>query len=44
MDTPISAVRHEAMRIGGERVIEVRFPFTGQGGGTIPQGHRRRRD
>lgn len=36
-------VRHEAMRIGGERVthknvIEVRYPFTGEVVGTVPKG------
>lgn len=36
-------IRHEAMRIGGERVthknvIEVRYPFTGEVVGTVPKG------
>ena len=43
MDVPLPTVRREAMRIGGQRVasdrvIEVRFPFTGQVIGTIPKG------
>ncbi len=42
MDAPLPAVRHEAMRIGGQRVtrdrvIEVRYPFTGQVIGTVPR-------
>src|SRR5690606_24350524 len=43
-------IRHEGMRIGGEkvftdRVIEVRYPYTGEVVGTVPAGtaeHARR--
>lgn len=43
MDVSSSEIRHEAMRIGGERVthknvIEVRYPFTGEVVGTVPKG------
>lgn len=43
MTTPITEIRHEAMRIGGARVtteavIEVRYPYTGEVVGTVPAG------
>lgn len=50
MNKPETAIRHEAMRIGGEkvtteRVIEVRYPYTDEVIGTVPAGdasHARR--
>ncbi len=50
MNKPQHAIRHEAMRIGGEKVttkdvIEVRYPYTDEVIGTVPMGtaeHARR--
>ena len=44
MNKSVSAVRHDAMRIGGEKVktsdvIEVRYPFTDEVIGTVPAGN-----
>ena len=43
MNKPEHAIRHEAMRIGGEKVttkevIEVRYPYTDEVIGTVPAG------
>ncbi|NNE79313.1 MAG: phosphonoacetaldehyde dehydrogenase [Silicimonas sp.] len=43
MNTEISNIRHDAMRIGGEKVttdakIEVRYPYTNEVVGTVPAG------
>ena len=43
MNAPQGAIRHEAMRIGGEKVttpdvIEVRYPYTDEVIGTVPAG------
>lgn len=43
MNKPETAIRHEAMRIGGEKVttkdvIEVRYPYTDEVIGTVPAG------
>lgn len=43
MNKPDTAIRHEAMRIGGEKVttgdvIEVRYPYTDEVIGTVPAG------
>ena len=43
MNRPATAIRHEAMRIGGEKVstedvIEVRYPYTDEVIGTVPAG------
>jgi phosphonoacetaldehyde dehydrogenase len=43
MNMPETAIRHEAMRIGGKKVttkdvIEVRYPYTDQVIGTVPAG------
>lgn len=43
MNKPQHAIRHEAMRIGGEKVttkdvIEVRYPYTDEVIGTVPAG------
>ncbi len=42
MNAPDAAVRHEALRIGGERVaarrsFEVRYPYTGEVIATVPK-------
>jgi len=50
MNKPATAIRHEAMRIGGEKVttekvVEVRYPYTDEVIGTVPAGtaeHARR--
>ena len=43
MNTQETAIRHEAMRIGGEKVttegvVEVRYPYTNEVIGTVPAG------
>jgi len=43
MNKPETAIRHEAMRIGGEKVttkdvVEVRYPYTDEVIGTVPAG------
>ncbi|KMW60373.1 NAD-dependent aldehyde dehydrogenase [Candidatus Rhodobacter oscarellae] len=43
MNKPVTDIRHEAMRIGGEKVttndvIEVRYPYTDEVIGTVPAG------
>ena len=43
MNKPETNIRHEAMRIGGEKVttdkvIEVRYPYTNEVIGTVPAG------
>ena len=43
MNTLDTAIRHEAMRIGGQKVsteavIEVRYPYTDEVIGTVPAG------
>ena len=44
MNKSVTAIRHEAMRIGGEKVttkdvIEVRYPYTDEVIGTVPAGN-----
>lgn len=45
MNVPTPSIRHEAMRIGGQKVfadsvVEVRYPFTSDIIGTVPAGTR----